>query len=396
MNQNGSEDLRELLENGHRTRLSAMPTLPFVAALLPAVYVLLCMSYLAVPASQPFAAALLFLTAFMAAMTLRSPWLIAMMTVPSVLLVMLTGSLSVAAVPIAMICATAYGAFLLLNVRPSLALAVPVAAFAAGLLITGDVLRAVLTWLCLPAAVVLAHALRRETPRIRTICRVAVALVLPLIALGLFWLLRHHRDAGFLRDLPSAVTASRYTLAKCLAAWEVGTGENAGRVVLEGMELALASTLLNIMPGVVIAVLAVFGYMANLICLTLFRTYERSRYLSRRVFVLVLSLPAAAVFLIGYLVLLLIGENVGAGAQFAETIAENLMLALFPAMILAGILCCIRIFLRTSHRLLCLIGFILLFALSLTAALTLLAVLGAGSVIWQTLRRYLRFSRDPE
>jgi hypothetical protein len=162
------------------------------------------------------------------------------------------------------------------------------------------------------------------------------------------------------------------------------------------MELALASTLLNIMPGVVIAVLAVFGYMANLVCLTLFRTDERSRYVSRRVFVLVLSLPAAAVFLIGYLVLLLIGENVGAGAQFAETIAENLMLALFPAMVLAGILCCIRIFLRTSHRLLCLIGFILLFALSLPAALTLLAVLGAGSVIWQTLRRYLRFSRDPE
>jgi hypothetical protein len=87
---------------------------------------------------------------------------------------------------------------------------------------------------------------------------------------------------------------------------------------------------------------------------------------------------------------------VGAGAQFAETIAENLMLALFPAMVLAGILCCIRIFLRTSHRLFCLIGFILLFALSLPAALTLLAVLGAGSVIWQTLRRYLRFSRDPE
>ena len=107
-----------------------------------------------------------------------------------------------------------------------------------------------------------------------------------------------------------------------------------------------------------------------------------------------LSLPAAAVFLLGYLVLLLIGENVGVGAQFAETVAENLMLALFPAMILAGLLCCIRIFLRTSHRLLCLICFILLFALSLYAALTVLAVLGAGSVIWQTIRRHLRFSRN--
>ena len=387
------EDLRDLLENGHHTRLSSMPTLPLVPALLPAVYVLLCMSYLAVPGSRPFAAALLFLSAFMAAMTLRSPWLIAMMAVPATLLVAMTGSLSVAAVPVSLICSTAYGAFLLLNVRSPLALAVPPAAFLAGLLLTGDLFNASLTWLCLPAAVVLARALRREIPRIRTICHVAVALALPLIALGLFLLIRH-RGSEILLDLPTAVSAIRHAMAKGLAAWEIGVGENAGRVVLEGMELALASTLLNIMPGVVIAVLAVFGYIANLICLTLFRTYERSRYLSRRVFVLVLSLPAAAVFLLGYLVLLLIGENVGVGAQFAETVAENLMLALFPAMILAGLLCCIRIFLRTSHRLLCLICFILLFALSLYAALTVLAVLGAGSVIWQTIRRHLRFSRN--
>ena len=57
MNQGPSEDLRELFQNGNRTRLSAMPSLPFAAALLPALYVLLCMSYLAVPGSQPFAAA---------------------------------------------------------------------------------------------------------------------------------------------------------------------------------------------------------------------------------------------------------------------------------------------------------------------------------------------------
>ena len=136
--------------------------------------------------------------------------------------------------------------------------------------------------------------------------------------------------------------------------------------------------------------------MANLICLTLFRTYERSRYLSRRVFVLVLSVPAAATFLLGYLMLLVIGENVGVGAQFVEAVAENLYLAFFPAMILAGMLCCIRIFLQARHRLLCLVGFILIFALSLTVGLTVLSVVGAGSVIWQTVRRRIRFSRNVE
>lgn len=390
-----SEDLRQLLQNGRRTSLESMPSLPLPAALLPAIYVCICMTYAAVPSSQPFAAAVLFLSAIMAALTLRSPWLIGMMTVPAVLLVALTGSLTTAALPLSILCATSYGAFVLLNVRSPLTVLIPVIAFFAGVLITEDASRAVLTLLCLPAAMTLAVALRRGMPRVRAICRVAVALAVPLLVLGLTYVVIH-RGVDVFGDLSAAVSTARHALARRLAAWEIGEGENAGRVVLEGMELALAGTLFNIMPGAILAGLAVFGYLADLITLTLFRTYERAKYLSRRVYVLAVSLPAAAVFLIGYLMLLVIGENVGARAQFAVAVAENLFLALFPAMILLGMLCCIRIFLRSGHRLLLLICFILLFALSLPAALTVLSIMGAGSVIWQAIRRKIRFGRDAE
>lgn len=396
MEHNTSEDLRELLSGGNQTRLQEMPALPLPAALLPMVYVCLCMTYLTTTASEPFAAALLLLTVFMAALTLRSPWLIAMMAVPCTLLVSMSEMLAVAAVPIALICGTAYGAFVLLNVRVPLAAAVPVLSVAAGWLITDDGERALLALLPVPAMIVLSRTLRMGMHRIRAICQVAVALVVPALIAGLYALIRHPSAATILTDIPAAVTASRHALARALASWEVGAGENAGRVVIEGMELALAGTLFNILPGMLVALLAVFGYMANLICLTLFRTYERSRYLSRRVFVLVLSVPAAATFLLGYLMLLVIGENVGVGAQFVEAVAENLYLAFFPAMILAGMLCCIRIFLQARHRLLCLVGFILIFALSLTVGLTVLSVVGAGSVIWQTVRRRIRFSRNVE
>ena len=396
MDLESSEDLRELLANGHHTRLREMPALPLPAALLPMVYVCLCMMYLTTSASEPFAAALLLLSAFMAALTLRSPWLIAMLAVPCALLVMMTGLLASAAVPVALICGTAYGAFTWLNVRSHMALAVPLLSVAAGWLITGDGERAMLALLPIPATVVLAHTLRMGVHRIRAIIQVAAALLIPAALVGFYVLMRHPHGTMLFTDLPAAVTASRHALARALAAWEIGVGENAGRVVLEGMELALAGTLFNILPGVLIATLAVFGYLANLICLTLFRTYERSRYLSRRVFVLVLSLPAAAIFLLGYLILLVIGDNVGIGAQFAEAVAENLYLALFPAMILAGMLCCIRIFLQARHRLLCLVGFILLFALSFSVGLAVLSVMGAGSVIWQTVRRRIRFPRNIE
>ena len=82
--------------------------------------------------------------------------------------------------------------------------------------------------------------------------------------------------------------------------------------------------------------------------------------------------------------------------SLAVAVAENLFLALLPAMILLGMLSCIRIFLRSGHRLLLLICFILLFALSLPAALTVLSVMGAGSVIWQAIRRKIHFDRDVE
>ena len=395
MNFHESEDLRELLQNPPKNRLSGMPSLPLPATLLPAVYVTLCMLYMAVPRSAPLAAAVLMASALMAALTLRSVWLIAMLTVPAVMLTAMTGSMTAAALLVALICGTSYGAFFLLNVRSPLMAAPPVLACLGAYFITGDILRTAAVLLCLPAAIMLAHTLRRGIPRIRAICHVAVALVLPLLLMGLIALIQH-RGTAALSDLAALVSSFRHALARLLASWEVGTGENAGRVVLEGMELALASTLLNILPGAAIALFAVLGYMANLICLTLFRTYERSRYLSRRVFALALSLPAAALFLLGYLLLLVIGENVSIGAQFTETVAENLYLALMPAMILAGFLCFIRIFLNSHHRLLCLICLILLFAFSLPAAVTVTSVIGAGSVIWQTLRRKIRFSRNPD
>jgi len=186
------------------------------------------------------------------------------------------------------------------------------------------------------------------------------------------------------------VDAARQSLASYLANWQTGSGENAARVVLEGMEFALAGALFNILPGVILAVLAVFAYLANLICLTLFRTYEWEKYLSGRVFVLIISVHAAILFLIGYLLLLAMGNGGSAGAQFVAVVVENFYLALLPAMIFAGALCCIRTYLFSHHRLVLLVGFILLIALSPALAFTGMSLLGAGDIIWRKLRRRLR------
>ena len=304
-------------------------------------------------------------------------------------------SLAVAALPVALLCGTAYGAFLILNSRPSLTVMIPLAAFAAGVLITGDVITALPAFLCVPPAFCLAHTLRRGVHRVRAVCHVAMATACSL-AMIVAVMLFAHRGSHTIPNRSDFVISSRNALASALATGEVGAGENAGRVVREGMECALAATIFNILPGAVCALLAVFAYMADLICLTLFRTYERTKYLSRRVFVLAVSLPAAALFLVGNLLLLLIGDDAARSGLCAETVADNLYLALLPAMVLVGMLCCIRLFLLTAHRGVMLVGSILLFALSLSLAITILSLLGAGSVLWNTWRRRRRRPRAPD
>lgn len=390
MNRENAESLRDIVRNVREGRLASMPSLPLPAALLLSLYIGVCMAYLPMWHSPAFAGTVLFLTAAMAALTLRSPWLIGMMTVPAVLIVSATGSLAAAALPVALLCGIAYGAFLLLNVRSPLTAAVPLAAFAVSVLTTGDAGQAMLSLVGLPATLTLAYSLRRGLPRVRAICRVAIALAVPLVLLAVLCTLLH-KGLGSFADLSATVAAARRALAEHLASWETGTGENAGRVVLEGMEFALASALFNILPGAILAALAIFSYLTDLICLTLFRTYERAKYLSGRVFILAVSLPAAVIFLTVYLLVLILGEGDGMGAQFAAVVAENLYLTLLPAMILAGMLSCIRTFLLSSHRGMLLVAAILLVVISPGAAVTVLSLLGAFSVVWGVLRR--RFHR---
>ncbi len=367
-----------------RARLADMPSLSRPSALLLAAYVLLCLLCPAMLPSPPLAVIFLTVTLAVAALTLRSLWLVGTLAILAFALTGLTGSPALSALLLSMMGAVAYGGFLLLCPRRRLCLLLPPPVFLAALLLTGSVWRATLTLLPIPGALMLAHTFRRGMLRIRAVCYIAPALILPplLFALGYgLW----HSGPAFLTRLPAAIDAWRLSLSELLATVQVGTGEEAGRLVIEGMELALASALFNILPGLALGSLGIFTYLINLVCLTLFRTFERTKYLPRRVFGFGVSLPSALFFLAGLLVALFCGESGEWGTQFAATVAENLYLALLPLMLLVGSAACLRIFLRSSHRfLLTLLALgVLFFAPSVL--LPLLAVLGAGDIIWHAI-----------
>lgn len=388
MDQENIGSLHDLVHRAREEQLANMPKLPVPAALLLSLYVCICMAYLPQWRSPVFATAVLLLSAIMTSLTLRSFWVIGMLTVPAVLLAGVTGSVIVAALPAALLCGIAYGAFLILNARAPFAVATVLVALAFGMSLTGEVLPALSALVGLPATVTLAYCLRRGCLRVRTIVCVSVALALSLSILGIGYVLLCHGAEAFL-DPSRAVDAARAALANRLASWETGSGENAGRVVLEGMEAALAGAVFNILPGVLLAFTVIFSYMTDLVCLTLFRTYERAKYLSSRVFIVAISLPAAVMFLAVFLLLLMLGKRSGVEAQFAAVVAENIYLIFFPAMCLAGAIQCLRAFLLSTHRGLLLIGAILLVAISPSLALTVLPLLGAFDVIRKAFLHWL-------
>ena len=389
MHEENVTSFREQVHNAREERMSRLPALPLSSALLLLSYLCLCMTYLPMWDSPVFATVVLMLTAVMAALTWRSPWVIGMIALPAVLLAGVTGSVSAAAIPIALLCSIAYGAFLLLNAPPAAVALTLLASPVLSVLLTGEWESVMLSLVGVPAMLALSFSLRRGWLRVRTICRVTVILAVSAAAVGVAYLLLR-KGVGAFHDISHAISAARNALAECLAAWETGSGDLAGRVVLEGMEVALASALFNILPGVFLAMLLIFSYLVNLICLTLFRTYERTKYLSARVFVVAISLPSSILFLAAYLLQLTVGEYAGVQAQFAAVVAENLYLILLPAMCLAGSIHCLGAFLISSHRGMLLIGAILLIALAPGAALTALSLFGAVGIIWRTLWRHFR------
>ena len=388
MDPENTGSLHDLVHRAREEQLANIPKLPFPAALILSLYVCMCMAYLPLWRSPVYASAVLLMSAIMVSLTLRSFWVIGMLTVPTVLLAGATGSVTAAALPVALLCGIAYGAFLILNAHTPFVAATALTAVAFGVSLTGDVLAALVALVCLPAMLALAYCLRRGYLRVRTICSVSVALALSLAVWGVGYVVVRY-GAESLLDPSRAVEAARSALADRLASWEIGTGENTGRVVLEGMELALAGTLFNILPGVLLAITVIFSYLINLVCLTLFRTYERAKYLSSRVFVVAISLPAAVLFLAVFLLLLMLGERGGIEAQFAAVVAENIYLIFLPAMCLAGAIQCLRAFLLSAHRGLLLIGAILLVAVSPSLALTILPLLGACDVIRRAFLHWL-------
>ncbi|MBQ8357561.1 MAG: DUF2232 domain-containing protein [Clostridia bacterium] len=309
--------------------------------------------------------------------------------VPAVLLYALSALLPGAGNPMLLPCAFlalvaggGSGAFLIAHFhdlrRHWYFLLMPVAAYAAVALITGDPLRGLLTLLPLALAVVAGVCLLRYTARTEATVSIAVILAAVLLVAGVITL---GATGGFASDALSGMAeeirgtvASFYTEARALYA-EAGMD-----LMLTDVDITnTAALFVNLLPGLFFCVCGITAFLTWRTLLLLLLSFRSVPRLPTRLASFTMSVLSAILFLGFYIVSIF--ANSGEATLFG-TVCQNVALVLEPGLALIGFS---TLFARGRSRscLSLILAFVLLFVLwsNPTTGLALAAFLGAFHIL---------------
>lgn len=313
-----------------------------IATVLLSLLIVLCTSYHPLAQPAPAYTAVLFLCCAAALMFLARA-LPAVLAGGAVLLVgyLLGGMLGGAQLaPIggvyALSCVVAIAASaLLLTTRPSLWLAlIPAAAYGLLLLQCRDALLSVCALLTFPAAGLLAHATMNNRPRVSVICYTSVMLGLcACLGVSLLW---YHSGAPMsvsamlnaVKTLRSDLIAAT-TQSELAVLWDQaleGTGIRATDLIESIIVL-----LFNMLPALLIGIVNVLSYAAQLIGNRLYRGLGLHALITRSSQLFSMSVAAAVLYLLASIISLF-----ASGQSLFLAVVENLRLILLPGMCVVG------------------------------------------------------------
>ena len=210
--------------------------------------------------------------------------------------------------------------------------ALPVAAWGAAALITGDPIRGLLTLLPLVPAIVGAYCILHCTPRTESTVRIAAALGAALALAGVITLAAMNALRG------ESITA----LADYLRGAVIAFFHEARALYAEaGMDLALsevdisntAAMLVNILPGLFCAACAIIGFLLWRLLITLLAAYGSIRRCPLRLAAFTMSRTSAVLFVVSYVASLI--ANTGGVTPFG-TVCQNLSIVLEPGLAYIG------------------------------------------------------------
>ena len=301
----------------------------------------------------------------------------------------LTGSFDLAAFLGILITAACILAWLCLTVRSPLLGLLPVGAYTVSALLLRAPLGATLALLPIPCALVMASALRRETARVASICRIALALGGTVLSALLIYLFRQcgTLTPALLQELLESVRAGAIG-AMTEVIQSAGLPQGISTDVFAYAE-TLINTLFNYLPALVCIFFIVIGWMLHTAILRVALGNDIPKESAAKMLSFDMSMSSAVVFMLALLLSLIFVTD---DTALFGIISGNICLLLMPGMLMTAWIALNMLLLHRAPSclsvLLYLAVFFLLFTFSF-AMLPLFAAFGATVVIVGRIRRYL-------
>ena len=232
------------------------------------------------------------------------------------------------------------GAYLICTLRSRWLCLIPVICYVAALVWTGDALLAVLPLLALPAAGLLAYSTMKNDGRVSaTVLSSGMLLLCGALGLAIVWYRQNGSisfDAIFaeldrVRD-ELIVTMQGHEYAELMQEYFgdylSATGLDAKTLITVSVEQTF-----HLLPALVILPVNLLCFAAQSCCTAAFRATGLSSLVTRTSQLFIMSTPSALIFIVCGVAQLLFGAQ----QTVATTVMLNLLLILFPAMLLVGV-----------------------------------------------------------
>ena len=152
--------------------------------------------------------------------------------------------------------------------------------------------------------------------------------------------------------------------------------------------ISAAESYINLAPGLAVAAALILAFFAHSMQKNLFYSYGIDKYLSVEMTALTVSLPAAVVFLLSYL--LSFATSASGSVSIIAVIGNNLCIMLTPCLLLKGVAALRAIPLKLGFFGLLISGGIIIFLLFSPSLLSILALIGAFFVIIISIDRWAK------
>lgn len=228
------------------------------------------------------------------------------------------------------------GAYLISTYRSRWLVLIPVAAYVVAFVMCRDVTLSLLSLIAFPAAGILAHQTMRNQSRVSAICMTTLIYGLCL-AFGYVLLARREGVTISFDAMATMLDATREQIIDATLSTEplmqmldkayAGTGLASRDVVV-----SLVNLIFNMLPGMVIVLINLMTYTAQLTCTRAYVGTGAKQLLSRTAQLFILSIPAGLIYIFCLAVSLFSGAS-----NIFTAVVHNLLIILLPGMTLVGI-----------------------------------------------------------